>query len=216
MQFDEYNPALMGPLALSLAILAQQVFPPSLQTKNCTYTRHCAARGAVSDAQIADFISVINSAMGEMYVSHKGRDWAEEKWDELLDPGLVFVWYAHGPQVASFVAFKIVEEDYGKALYLYEIQVLPACQHALWGRKLMAAFHLLPVLANTKSTGLLPQCEHLVTGRTSLTVFGDNTRAFDWYGRMGYVLAPGSPESRTLRSGNIIKPDYYLLTRTLS
>lgn len=206
----------MVSLAQSLAILAQQVFPPSLQWGNSSYTRHCGASLAVSIAQLDGFVNVIQDAMGDMYVAHKGHEWPEEKVVELLEPGLVFVWYTHGAQVASFVAFKIVEEDNGKALYLYEIQVIPECQRALWGRKLMSGFHSLAVLANTKATGHLPQCEHLVTERTSLTVFGDNDRAFEWYSRMGYVLAPGSPEARTLRSGTIIKPDYYLLTRILS
>lgn len=213
MQFDEYNEALMVPLAQSLAILAQLVFPPALHTPQNTYTRHCAASLTVTQSQLSEFIHVINSAMGQMYVSHKGRMWPEEKLQELLEPGLVFVWYAHAAHIASFVAFKIVEEDNGKALYLYEIQVVPACQHALWGRKLMAAFHLLALVANSKSTSALPQCEHLVTERTSLTVFADNDRAFEWYSRMGYALAPGSPENRILRSGNVVKPDYYLLTR---
>lgn len=215
MQFDEDDERIMVPLASSLAHLALQLFPPSLLCAGNTYLRHCSTSQALSNAQRNELVHVIHDAMGHMYRAHKGRQWPEEKALELLEPGLVFVWYALDSQVAAFVAFKKVQE-HCKALYLYEIQVRPQYQGALWGRSLMAAFHALAVLANANASGGLPQCEHLETEQTSLTVFGDNSRAYDWYSRMGYVLAPGSPQDRRLRSGAVIRPDYYLLTRQLT
>lgn len=215
MHFDEYNAALMEPLGESLASLAKQVFPASLTCRNAVYSRHCFPSTAVTINHLEKLAHVIAACMGNMYIAHKGANWQEEKLAELLEAGLVFVWYSLGEEIAAFVAFKPVQED-RKDLYLYEIQVIEKCQLMQWGRQLMASFHAVAKLADEKKNDPhLAQSEHLAMEGTSLTVFGDNHRAFEWYTRLGYVLAPGSPQCRRLRSGAVIRPDYFLLTRSL-
>ena len=50
---------------------------------------------------------------------------------------------------------------------------------------------------------------------TALTVFSDNERAFKWYSNLGYKLTEGSPVDEKLRSGKVVKPEYYLMRRDL-
>ncbi|ODV81735.1 uncharacterized protein CANTADRAFT_45487 [Suhomyces tanzawaensis NRRL Y-17324] len=155
---------------------------------------------------IALFLGLLRLNLNDFYVAHHGPNWMEDKQEEMLEPGLVYVWYTSAKGLLGFVLFKVCENDDMIVLYLYEIHVNPEVHNQSIGTHLLTSFHaLIPILH---------QCEHPhlqdIEG-TGLTVFSDNVRAFEWYIRMGYQYTLDSPRDRKLRSGKIVKPDYYLL-----
>lgn len=211
MQFDEYDEDLMKPLAETISKLAAGFFPETILVGAKLLKRTISA----APPSLESFIDVVDTCMGKLYVKHKGKLWKEEKSEEFLEVGLVFIWYSLENKISAFIAFKPVEESYGKTLYLYEIQILPEFQGDRFGATLMHSFHRLASYIDTRTEdSSLSKHEHLETDATSLTVFADNTMAFQWYKRLGYTLTDDSPVDRVTRK-RTVKPDYYLMSREI-
>lgn len=216
MQFDENDLMAMDAVSRSIMSLVPLVFPQSISIEDIVLTRVCRSEADIDESMLDLLVEVIHKCMGKLYVKHKGKNWREEKLDELTEPGLVFTWYKCGNDLAAFIAFKLVEELYGKTLYLYEIQVLPEYQGKRLGTDLMKYFHRMALVVDAASTdSKVPYHAILTTKATSLTVFSDNVKAFAWYTRMGYIPSPDCSVDRKLRGGKVVKPSFYLLTRPI-
>lgn len=211
MDFDEYNESLMVPLSHSIAHLVTEIFPETVEIGEITLHRNVA-----TSPDFTVFIEIVDKCMGDMYVANNGRSWKKEKAEEMLEPGLVYVWYSQTEALEStgcFLTFKPVLELYGKTLYLYEIQILPLFQAHGLGAKLMDCFHsLAKSMDSRKLDSSLAQHVHLKTEATSLTVFSANSRALTWYKRLGYKRTADSPVDRKMRN-KVLKPKFYLLSR---
>lgn len=242
--FDEDDSSVTIPLSHSIAKVAEYVFAPTIEIDEKKLTRCCKSALELTDKELLALLNLLDECIGDFYVKHKGHDWNQLKADEMLDPALVYVWYNDGPDLACFVSFRMVNELYGKSLYLYEIHVKPLYQMNQIGSKLISAFHSLASYLNVlvdehsgdsvkkgfaddKNNILinsdllrdlqgLPQRKHFGVSGTGLTVFSDNTRALTWYLGLGYLFASDSPLDRTLRRGVIKKPEYYILYRPTS
>lgn len=215
--FDEEDQDAMESVASTLCKLVPSVFPDKITVNGKDFARICKPEHQIQVSMISRLIKVIDECMGDLYVKHKGVDWRQEKIEELTEPGLVMLWYADGINICGFLSFKLVMESYGKALYLYEIQILPQYQGKGVGARLMEQFHQLASLVNSQTSNTELELHSLLsTEATSLTVFSDNEKAFAWYKRNGYVECSDSPVDRVLRNGTVIKPPYYLLTRPLA
>lgn len=218
MDYDENNPTVTAPLARSMVLLVPGHFPASLLANASAYSRFCAAADDLPVASVTRLMLVVEQCMGPLYVRHKGPDWKAEKLQEMAESGLVYVWYAVGDTVGAFVSFKLVVESYGQALYLYEIQVVPQCQHQQWGAQLMLAFHEYALaLGNSKGDTALAMSIYFGAVATGLTVFSDNERALAWYKKMGYKLTADSPRDKKLRGSppRVLRPSFYLLSRPI-
>lgn len=212
--FDEDNDAVMGPLGASMGIVAAEVFPATVTLKGQNFELHCASTETLRDLEIARFIELIDECMGQFYVRHKGEDWKMEKVDEMTETGLVYTWYESHGVIAGLMSFKLVTESYGQVLYLYEIQISPKFQGEKLGSKFVSGLHVMSTVLNTRTKDLqLPMSTHFSNIGTGLTVFSDNSRALDWYHRLGYSPSEGSPTDKRLRNGKVVKPSYYLLFR---
>lgn len=239
-EFNEDDSTVTIPLSSSIATVAEHIFAPSIEIGAKTFTRRCISALKLTTNELAALLQLLEECIGDFYLKHKGRGWNELKAEEMLDPALIYVWYEDGPDIACFVSFRMVNELYGKSLYLYEIHVRPIYQKNKIGGKLISAFHALAthlnVLASQYSRDLasstesdinkykdimpklldLPHVNHFSVAGTGLTVFSDNTRALKWYLGLGYVFSNDSPIDRTLRKGVVKKPEYYILYRTTS
>lgn len=214
LEFDEYSEDIMEPLSLEMAGLAKDNFPEQLLIGLSSFNRHISVD---PDEELEDFADLIDQGMGDLYKSHRGPNWKEDKVDELSEIGLVFIWYTKegSSDVDALIAFKMTQPSYGKTLYLYEIQVKPENQGMKIGSLLISHFHQyasqLRQKASQKIVNLfLPG--FLSTEYTGLTVFSDNEKALRWYKRLGYDLSEESPQDRHTRT-RCIKPDYYELCR---
>lgn len=216
MDFDEDDYECMENVASSIKTLVPRVF----HSGDEKFTLECKTVAELDPAELQLFVSTIDECMGAMYVKHKGKNWQDEKYEELTEEGLVFVWLAEKSgdknEMCGFLAFKLALELYGKTLYLYEIQICPKLQEIGLGRKMMLSFHELARLLNASVGNLEISYNSLLeTKYTSLTVFSDNTRALNWYHRLGYDFSSDSPRDRELRGGKVKKPSYYLLARPI-
>lgn len=216
MEFDENDLPTMDLVSRTIVSLVPLVFTESVHLCDKLLTRVCTSEADIEEPMLHLLVEVIDKCMGKLYVKHKGRNWKDDKVDELTEPGLVFVWYTCGEDIGGFVAFKLVNELYGKTLYLYEIQILPEYQGKGFGSDLMKYFHQLTVVVNAATSNLNIPCHALLSANaSSLTVFSDNVKALAWYTRIGYYPSPDSDTDRKLRGGKVVKPSYYLLTRPL-
>lgn len=216
MDFDENDLPAMDAVARAIVSLVPLAFPESISIGDKLLTRVCTSEADIEEPMLDKLVEVIDKCMGKLYVKHKGRNWKEEKLDELTEPGLVFVWYTCEEDICGFIAFKLVNELYGKTLYLYEIQILPEYQGKRFGSDLMTHFHRMAVIVNAATSNLNISSRALLSTRaTSLTVFSDNVKALAWYTRIGYYPSPDCSTDRKLRGGKVVKPSFYLLTRPL-
>lgn len=165
----------------------------------------------VENVDLGMFFPLIDKNLGKFYRQVHGANWVQEKEEEMKEPGLMYLWYENlqketetKPQIQSPVAFMsfMVTVDEGKdVIYLYEIHVDPAYHGSRIGTTLVRSLHRAA-------------CELARVGRcsgVSLTVFLANTKALEWYRRLGYELTEGSPRDRRLRSGRVVKPEYYIM-----
>ncbi|PIS57658.1 hypothetical protein CJI97_000704 [Candidozyma auris] len=213
-EFDEYDPDVMIPLAEVMLKMASEIFPKEISVNDEKLSVHLV----VGDGpHIADAIELVDKCMGQLYVKHKGKNWKDEKREELLEVGLLFIYYtSKDGQIAALVACKMIE---GQTLYLYEIQVHPEAQNHQVGSTLIKCFHSLAKklddfsLDDGKFDEALRWC--CTTEYTALTVFSDNERALQWYKLLGYDYTANSPKDRTTRL-RVIKPDYYELEREVN
>ncbi|CAK9441327.1 uncharacterized protein LODBEIA_P51960 [Lodderomyces beijingensis] len=171
----------------------------------------------IDEALLDQCINLIESNIGDLYARHKGANWKEEKLEEMSEPGLIVLWFTDpaaddDDDLAGFISFKLcLDDDDIFVLYLFEIHLAARYQGRKLGQMLIDQFHQFVEVGLQRSENALYR---MVRG-TSLTVFSDNTRALSWYKSMGYGLIDSSPRDRTLRSGKIVKPEYYLMRRDL-
>jgi N-alpha-acetyltransferase 40 len=87
-------------------------------------------------------------------------------------------------------------------IYIYEMHLKPPARSCGLGRHLMT---------------LVEDIGHKIgINKTMLTVFASNTTAESFYRRMGYKEDPISPFAKRLRNGTIKKPEYYILSKSMS
>lgn len=201
--FDEDNEILMKYVAEEVGLLVPEVFASTLEDVGAKLVVDVAHQ--VEWTELSAYLDLINTTLGATYEAVDGPDWTLAKRQEMQECGLVYVSYKKSDKVVGFVSMRLVM-DYGlKKLYLYEIHVDPQYQGHGIGKKLMEYVHQLSDLLSQypeplKSTGV------------SLTVFADNTRAYQMYQSLGYHLTDNSPTDKQLR-GKIIRPVFYLMTR---
>ncbi|EGV60734.1 hypothetical protein CANTEDRAFT_111433 [Yamadazyma tenuis ATCC 10573] len=159
-------------------------------------------------SDLAPFLSLIGTTIGTLYCQNNGQHWKQEKIVEMKETGLVYVAYMLGDRIIGFISIMLVVDCGEKALYLYEIHIDPDFQDNKLGSKLMGKLHQLSLHLDAQED------DELSSKRTSLTVFSANEKALKWYSKLGYHRSPDSPKDRRLRSGKLVKPTYYLMTRT--
>lgn len=206
--FDETNKLQMTQVADSIACHVPEVFEPTLATTSCVGELQCAPVHKLTWPKLDQFLQLLDNTIGDLYSMIVGPEWKKEKVIEMQETGLVAVWYQNADaDLMAFVTFMLVVELGQKRLYLFEIHVHPKFQGSKLGSQLIEGFHKLARSLNSYNDPLL-SCKG-----TSLTVFSKNERAFSWYTKLGYRLSEESPTDRTLRSGKIVKPDYYIMSR---
>ncbi|KAK6454846.1 histone-specific N-acetyltransferase NAT4 [Scheffersomyces xylosifermentans] len=163
--------------------------------------------------KLRQFVDLVDRNLGKFYVKHTGKPtWKLDKFEEMRESGLIYVWLtSEDNSIVGFMSFKLCSEDEDETvLYLYEIHIVPQFQALKLGGKLMQIFHALAKdLSDRKSPWYFQSCK-----ATSLTVFTDNSPALSWYLKLGYKIHPNSPQDKHLRSGKVVKPDYYILIRS--
>lgn len=179
---------------------------------------------SLDDDQFDQIIDLIDLNLGVYYQTRLGKDWKDEKRDEMEESGLVYILYSilsadnsKLNKLVAFISVKLVAELTAKVLYLYEIHIDPAFQSLGIGSTLISGFHDLAAKLNDsgddKNNVSSPYFDNEGTG---LTVFSDNDRALNWYFKLGYNFTLDSPRDKVLRNKKVVKPSYYLLTRPLS
>jgi N-alpha-acetyltransferase 40 len=104
-------------------------------------------------------------------------------------------------KLAGFVSFMVTYEDGHEVVYIYEIHFPPAWQGRGLGKKLM---HDVESIA-----------EAVGVSKVMLTVFRSNSRAIDWYTKLGYVEDEFSPGPRKLRNGTVKESSYIILSKSV-
>lgn len=191
--YENSDPGLLLPL-----------IPPNFvsEINSDEYNLKLSFTAAPDDGLLDKFIQVMSSTIGNLYLKHKGKNWKTEKLAEMKEFGLVYAYYVNDKtnEIAAFTSFlHSVYSNGGTSLYLYEIHVLPGYQKSKIGTQLINSFHLIAKKLNCK---------------TELTVFSDNSNALSWYEGLNYEISIDSPQNRVLKSGRVIKPDYYILERS--
>ncbi|RLV93273.1 Histone-specific N-acetyltransferase NAT4 [Spathaspora sp. JA1] len=205
-EFNEEDFSLMETVAEDLCL--NRITPIKLD-KDIEF--HCEPAHNTADEEIDRFIDVVDENLGDLYLRIKGVEWQDEKNDELTEPGLIYIWFTRDEELVGFECFKLcLDDDNVLVLYLYEIHLTKKYQRQSFGGKLITQFHNLAKKLRDSNHDLY---KHLAG--TALTVFTDNSVALNWYKGFGYELTSSSPQDKVLRDGKTIKPDYYLMRRTL-
>ena len=175
---------------------------------------HYASIYELSNEQRKLFLDLVDSNIGEFYCRYQGLSWRNNKWIEMQEEGLMYVWYTDDDgNLVGFISFLLTYDEVDKVMYLYEVQVDYRYRKKGIGRLFIESFHGL-----AKKLKNLSQQEDsnkiLYNEGTNLTVFSDNILALAWYRRMGYTLTDDSPRDKLLR-GKILKPNYYLLSKRI-
>ncbi|KAK7687411.1 hypothetical protein QCA50_009276 [Cerrena zonata] len=172
----------------------------------------------MDDDVFEQILDLVDLNLGSYYQKRLGKNWKDEKRDEMEESGLVYVIYTDAltKNIVAFTSVKLVAELAAKVLYLYEIQISSQYQSIGVGSKLISSFHKLA----TKLNDLVGDAKykystHFSNEGTSLTVFSDNDRALNWYFNLGYTFTDDSPRDKLLRNEKVVKPSFYLLTRPL-
>ena len=196
--FDESDIFLMEHVSELVSMLAQTFFQMDGLEMSAEPVH------ILEDEQIMEFLELIEYNLDAYYRKHVGVNWIVDKEEEIQEPGLVYVSYRKNGGLVGFMSFKLCVNEGHKVLYLYEIHVHPKFQGQRHGCQWILRLH--------EFCGQM-KGEYLEgTSGTELTVFPSNTRAVEWYKRLGYVLTKESPRDKILRD-RVIQPDVYLMER---
>lgn len=123
------------------------------------------------------------------------------KRKEMRDPDLRYI-IVKDPtgQICGYTSFMPTMEEGEAVIYCYEIHLKSHLRGTGLARLLMG---LLETVASNVS----------VIQKVMLTVFTSNTRALDFYQRLGFEVDDISPVPRTLRNGVIKEPDYAIMSK---
>ncbi|EAZ63498.2 Histone-specific N-acetyltransferase NAT4 [Scheffersomyces stipitis CBS 6054] len=209
MILDEDDVKLMVHVSSEVCARAQSVAVREWTSESATV--RVSAGHSIQPELLSEFVDLVDTNLGKLYVKHSGNNWKENKRKEMSDEGLVYLWIldrANGT-LMGFMSFKLCDEgEDATVLYLYEIHIVPQYKSLKYGGQLMDVLHSIAKdLTVQAGPWYFESCL-----ATCLTVFTDNTMALQWYLKLGYQLHPGSPQDRKLR-GKTIKPDYYILFR---
>ncbi|ODQ79678.1 hypothetical protein BABINDRAFT_161396 [Babjeviella inositovora NRRL Y-12698] len=206
---DESDTELQYRHGISLAEEALRVFPEILAA-SVSLQRQITTAAEISPELLKKIALIIDTNLAAFYVARDGPRWMDLKLVEMKEAGLVYVYYTpptDPDQIACFLSFLITYESGVKVLYLYEVHVLQQFQGKRLGARLLAGLHQLATDLQQNGGALYNPVG------TALTVFSDNTKAFAWYKKEKYILSPGSPQDKRLRSGKLRKPEYYIMVR---
>jgi ribosomal protein S18 acetylase RimI-like enzyme len=126
---------------------------------------------------------------------------ASQKRKEMRLPDMKYLVYRHREtgQVIGFTSFMVTYEDGYEVVYVYEIHLLQDWQGKGLGKRLMSIVDII-----SSKVGV---------GKIMLTVFKANTKAIQWYDKLGYTEDTFSPQPRKLRNGTIKEPTYTILSK---
>lgn len=187
------------------------------------------ASDKLGDVNVGKCVSIIDDNLGGLYTATNGKDWKTEKRKEIVDTGIAYILFESNTtdKLLALLSFKIVNE-YGMCLlYLYEIQIAETLRGQGLGTYLIDLLNDL-VLHLNKSLKLSKlwykyyrdeyedgNDELLQLTGIGLTVFSGNDKALRFYQKLGFTLHTESPQDKLLRSGRVIKPDYYIMERKM-
>lgn len=178
---------------------------------------------SLTDEQLNCCLNILDVNLGGVYKELNGSNWKEQKLIEMKEKELNYVLLykrENGDtndiekKIIGFMSMRILQESV-QVIYLYEIQIIPQYRGKGLGSHLLDNFHsLVPDLnKNERFKSIYSRYKDANVRGTQLTVFSSNTGADKLYRSLGYVPTGDSPRDRKLRSGAVIKPDYYLLER---
>lgn len=199
-----YNPS-------SLIPFIPESFPSKITTTTSTTTTEYTIQIHKEPSNVKPYLNLVKINLDKFYTSQHGHDWELEKEKEMKEDGLLYISY-HDSIKNNLIAFISLMDtlDNGiRVLYLYEIHIDPIHQGEGIGKFLINGFHQLAFKLSKSSIQL-----GNLKG-TKLTVFSGNEFAINWYKKFGYKLSDDSPVDKKLRNGKIIKPNYYLLFRSI-
>ncbi|CCH40723.1 Histone-specific N-acetyltransferase NAT4 [Wickerhamomyces ciferrii] len=178
---------------------------------------------SIEPKNVHEFVELVSINLGHFYSRNHGSNWKLDKVKEMEESGLVFVSIWDHDQLVGFISFVDTIDDDIRVLYLYEIQINPNHQGKSLGKLFINYFHDLAkylskinnkIYSNYNNNNPHDYLDRTETLKgTKLTVFSDNS-VLDWYIKLGYDKSEDSPQDRKLRSGKVIKPEYYLLFRS--
>lgn len=212
--FDEDDEVFMKETSESVALVVPEIFPSEIQT---VLTKgHCQLHYGpihrMPKEVLVECLLLVESNLKTFYIKHHGLGWKSDKLKEMQETGLIYVWYTDSNnKLIGFISFMLSYSDQYKVLYLYEIHVAREYHSMKIGSQLIDKLHefshYLKTIAPKKR-----EYRHFNNSGTSLTVFTDNSRALQWYFKLGYKLTIDSPTDKVLRN-KVVKPEYYLLIR---
>ncbi|KAH3685194.1 hypothetical protein WICPIJ_003855 [Wickerhamomyces pijperi] len=167
----------------------------------------------LQDSNYKDYVDLVDSNIGPFYKKIDGPNWKKDKVEEMKHDKLVYIsYYSETNKLIAFISFVLTFDEYelSRIFYLYEIHISKNHQKAHLGTQLINKFHSLNETPNVDDLSI----DKIETFK--LTVFSDNEVAVNWYRKLGYQISSESPTDRTLRSGRVIKPDYYIMVKHTS
>ncbi|RKF79974.1 N-alpha-acetyltransferase 40 [Golovinomyces cichoracearum] len=133
------------------------------------------------------------------------------KKDEMRLPDMKYVVVKYGEQLEGFMSFMPIYEDGFPVLYCYEIHLSVKLQGLITlsrSYSIGLGVHLMKLLESIA-------IRILTIKKIMLTCFTQNTRAMEFYRKMGYDTDPFSPPARQLRNGTIFGADYVILSKVI-
>ncbi|TQS35636.1 hypothetical protein Golomagni_03938 [Golovinomyces magnicellulatus] len=133
------------------------------------------------------------------------------KQDEMRLPDMKYILVKYEEQLEGFMSFMATYEDGFPVLYCYEIHL---------SMKLQGLINLSPSYSNGLGVHLIKLLESIAIRirtirKIMLTCFTQNTRAMEFYRKMGYDTDPFSPPARQLRNGTTFRADYVILSKMI-
>lgn len=211
--FSGSNEGFLEELANSIALQIDKIFDSSLPANN-DLKLHYAAVQNLDDEKLLQLLQILHLNLNDFYSKYYGANWHEDKIEEMHEAGLIYLWYSDSDDnIVCFMSFMMTINDGMKVIYLYEIHVAPKLQSLKIGTYLINKLHELSKFLNSHINTPYKYSAHYKHDGVALTVFSDNSKALEWYFKLGYNFTDSSPRDRVLRSGRVIKPDIYLLMR---
>lgn len=219
--FDESNVEFMDAVAETLSstvipeIFQDQLVVVNSKAKSCTLNLFVKPVHKLSSKLLNSFLNLVDQNLRDHYIRQNGKDWKLQKREEMQEDGLIYVYYKdeESGNIVAFLLFMLTyyepEMKINKVLYLFEIHVSKSYQSLRIGAELIERFHLVAKKLNELEDDVLQ------ADATCLTVFSDNAKALKWYKALNYKPTEDSPKDKVLRNKKVLKPSYYILTRTL-